>query len=40
MQALGYAADLAQWREVSLAIDQGALVTIDPYKTRVTLLPL
>jgi hypothetical protein len=42
LQALRYAAALSQWHEVSLAadIDKGALVTIDPRKTRVTLLPL
>jgi hypothetical protein len=42
MQALRYSAALSQWHEVSLAADiaTGALVTIDPRKTRVTLLPL
>ena len=42
MQALRYAAALSQWQEVALTadIDKGALVTIDPRKTRVILLPL
>jgi uncharacterized protein (DUF433 family) len=42
MQALQYAAALAQWREVVLTndIEEGAMVTVDPRRVRVHLLPI